>query len=179
MIQKIKQSFQQIATILKESYRGNSFTPSYRVVEVTEKDKGEYIATIQVLNKHVVFHTKPEDILKDDKLVDQFSPRDIRTLTYLGYLGINSPKYTVLAKRLSENADKTLFALKEKGKKKIVTKSAQEIFSDNEMIKNLSATDAHEIGYTVATETITEEKRQKEQLKKQLGDKDQTGKQGA
>lgn len=37
---------------------------------------------IQLINKSITLYTKPEENLKDDK----FSPYDIRTLTYLGYL---------------------------------------------------------------------------------------------
>jgi len=52
---------------------------------VDESDDKEYIVTIQIINKSVTFRMKPEEILAKDALVDQFSPRDIRTLTYLGY----------------------------------------------------------------------------------------------
>lgn len=167
MMKKFKSSMRKLAKIYKESKEKLSYSPVYKVVEIIETDRGNYTATIQLINKNVIFHSKPEDILKDDHLVDQFSPRDIRTLTYLGYLGINSPKYTILAKRLSENADKTVFALRERGKKKVVTKSAQEIFSDKNVLKSMSASDAHDIGYTVASETFIAEKRQKEALKQQ------------
>lgn len=166
MMKKLKSSMRTLAKIYKESTARSSYIPAYKVVELAEKEPGSYIATIQVINKNVVFHSKPEDILKDDRLVDQFSARDIRTLTYLGYLGINSPKYTILAKRLSENADKTIFALRERGNKKVVTKSAQEIFSDKNVLKSLSATDAHDVGFTVASDAVVKEKHLKESLKR-------------
>lgn len=145
-----------------------TYTPIYRIVEILEKEQGEYSVKVQIINKNAVFHMKPEDILKDDNLVDQFSPREIRALTYLGYLGINSPKYTILAKRLSENSDGTIFALKKRGGKKVVSKSAHEIFQDKEVLSSLSATDAHDVGYTVAHESAIKEKRQKEALKQQF-----------
>ena len=80
-----------------------TYKPTYRIAEVTESEEKDYIVIIQIINKSVTFRMKPEEILAKDSLVDQFSPRDIRTLTYLGYLGVNSPKFEILAKRLSEN----------------------------------------------------------------------------
>jgi len=73
------------------------------------------MVTIKVINKNISFTIKPDEILAKDSMVDLFSPRDVRTLTYLGYLGINSPKYKILARRLSENNDKTIFALQKRG----------------------------------------------------------------
>lgn len=74
---------------------------------------------IQIIGKATTFVAKPEELLMDDAIVDLFSPRDVRNLTYLGYLGINGPKYKILAQKLSEQADQTLFAILKKGEKNI------------------------------------------------------------
>lgn len=47
---------------------------------------------------------------------------------YLGYLGINSPKYKILAQRISED-NNIIFAIKKKGDKNIYTKTANEILA--------------------------------------------------
>ena len=74
-------------------YINNSsgYKPSYKLVEIFKNEDDEYIVHIQIINKKLVFYTKPQEILMDDEFVDQFSPRDIRTLTYLGYLSLNKP----------------------------------------------------------------------------------------
>ena len=106
--------------------------------------------------------------MANDHLVDQFSPRDIRALTYLGYLGVNGPKYKILAKKLSEN-EKITFVLKKKGEKKVFFKTADQIISETDIIPNLNSEDAKTIGYTVALEIVTNEKLQKETLLKEIG----------
>jgi len=114
---------------------------------------------IQVVGKSTTFKMQPEKILADDTMTNQFSPCDVRTLTYLGYLGINSPKYKILAKKLSEDNDKMIFAVHEKGSNKVETKTADQITADTEILKSLDQQDAHMVGYTVATEqTLSEEK---------------------
>jgi len=110
------------------------------------------------------FNAKPEDILADDDMVDRFSPRDVRSLTYLGYLGINSPQYSLLAKRLSENDDKLIFAIRKKGEAEVLIKSAHEITP--EILSQLPPTDAHTIGYVSASEHILKEEKEKQALKK-------------
>lgn len=149
-----------------------TYTPSLRLVDILKTADDEYIVTIQVINKNVISNCKPEEILANDHLVDQFSPRDIRTLTYLGYLGINAPKYKILAQRLSEENDRIIFALKKKGDKNIIINTADEILNKKEIMNSLHASDAQVIGYTVASESILSEKKEKNIIQQQQENKD-------
>src|SRR5262245_15657190 len=101
MLKRIQDFFKSISHMLSLASQKQTYTPAFRLIEIQKNESDEYIVMVQVINKNLTFHSKPEEILAKDDLVDQFSPRDIRTLTYLGYLEINSPKYTILAKRLS------------------------------------------------------------------------------
>jgi hypothetical protein len=167
--------FQEILSFIRKYFTQYTFTPLYRVIEIIENEDGEYITTIQIIKKNAVFNAKPEEILAKDNLVDLFSPRDIRTLTYLGYLGMNSPKYKILAKRLSENDDKFIFALKKKRSKKIITKTVDEITKEKEILDNLNSKDAHMVGYIAASESIHLEKTLKSHaLKKAKIDREET-----
>lgn len=145
-----------------------SYTPAYRLEKISQTETDEYIVTVQIINKAVVFQTKPEEILANDRLVDQFSPRDVRALTYIGYLSMNNPKYKILAQRLCEQQDKVLFALRKKGDKKVIIKTADEILKEKDILHSLHAQDAQTIGYTIATENMLDEKKQKNQLKNQI-----------
>ncbi|MFN7097691.1 MAG: hypothetical protein ACK4PR_09075 [Gammaproteobacteria bacterium] len=158
MLQKFNQILRTIKNNILEIRKHSSYSPGYRVVEIMQTEDDEYIATIQLVNKHITFDIKPEDILADNSMVDQFSPRDIRTLTYLGYLGINSPKYKILAQRLSQDNDKLCFALKKRGNKNIILKTAADILREQEILANLNPKDAHIVGYTIASESINSEK---------------------
>lgn len=159
----IYNKFKKLIAIFKKA----SYVPFYKLVEIIQEDDC-YKVMIQVVNRNLTFQASPEEILANDALVDQFSPRDIRALTYLGYLGINSPQYKILAKTLSINNDKIIFTLKKKGDKNILTKTANEILNEKNIISNLNSNDAQIIGYTVATESIMEEKRHKEEILKLL-----------
>lgn len=166
MWQKITNSIKFVYQTITKLKQIQTFTPHYRLVEINLTESNDYVATIQFLNKNLTFQITPEEILANDDMVDRFAPRDIRALTYLGYLSINSPKYKILAQRLSEKNDKVLFALQKKGQKQVVMKTADEILKEKEILRSLHAEDAHTIGYTVATESLLSEKKQKEDLKK-------------
>lgn len=140
------------------------YTPIYRIISVHKSNEDYHEVTVQIINENNAFNARPEEILADDNFVDLFSPRDVRTLTYLGYLEINSPKYKILAKRLSEEHDKTFFALKEKGKKNILVKTASDIHLEKEILRNLESHDAHIIGYTAASESIADEKNEMQKI---------------
>ena len=96
---------------------------------------------------------KPEDILSNNALVDGFTPRDIRALTYLGYLSINGPKYKVLGKKIFKD-NNLLFELQEKVSNHHIYKNADQINSDRNIINNLSPVDAKTIGYVLGSSSI-------------------------
>lgn len=162
MIKHIIHKMKNIVKFIKSESGKNIYKPLYKLVDILETD-GQHVAVIKLLNKNVTFNATPEEILANDNLVDQFSPRDIRALTYLGYLGINSPKYKILARKLCEN-EKINFIIQKKGEKKVVIKTAAEIVSESNFISDMNSEDAKTVGYTMAIEAVSEEKRQKEAL---------------
>jgi hypothetical protein len=141
-----------------------SYTPTHRVINIEQDEKSDYIISIQLIGKNFVQKVSPEELLADDQMVNRFSPTDIRTLTYLGYLDINSPKYKILAKRLSKNHDQTLFALQKKGEKKYSVLTANEITKQEGMITSLSQEEAYMLGVTSAHEQQTTFEKQKKAL---------------
>lgn len=155
-------------TTLKQIFAPSEHNrPTHRVVHIEQNKTGDYQATVQVIGKGSTFKIKPETILADDRMTNQFSPCDIRTLTYLGYLGINSPKYKILARQLSETSDKMIFSIQKKGSDEVSNKTADEISTDAEILKSLDQKDAHDVGYARATEQNLAEEKQKLLLRKQ------------
>jgi hypothetical protein len=145
-----------------------TYKPFYRIGSIEKNKQGDYEIVIQLIGKAMTFKMKPEEILADDSMTDKFSPLDVRALTYLGYLEINSPKYKILAKKLSEANDQMLFALRKKGDKTLQFKTAAEISQDKEILKQIDQQDAHMVGFTAASEAIITEKSEKEKLLKQI-----------
>lgn len=152
-INLVKQCFYKANTL-------TSYIPTYRVIEITQEND-DYVAIIQMIGKNIVFRSKPEDILASDEFVDQFSPQDIRALTYYGYLSISKPNYKILSQRLSKNSEKLVFALRKHNDPKIFIKSASEINGNKDILKNLSPIDANIIGYSAASESFNLEKYRK------------------
>lgn len=138
--------------------------PKYRVVEIFKDDDDTYSALLQIINKNATFYAKPEEILADNNFVDCLSPRDVRTLTYLGYLSLNQPQYKILAQRLSEKSE--VFVMKKRGEKKPIIKTATEISKEMEMISKMNSQDAKTIGYAIANSEIKQEKLEKNEIKK-------------
>jgi len=165
LIKFLKRTFRLWRSLKKG---GQTYTPSHRVANIEKKPNGEYEITIQLIGKSIVQKIAPEKLLANDKMVNCFSPTDIRTLTYLGYLEMNSPKYKILAKRLSEAADQTLFAIQKKGEKKHRVVTANDISKDEEILKHLSQKDAHMVGLTTASEQHSLEEKQKKKLLKEI-----------
>jgi hypothetical protein len=162
MFNALRSGLRQFWQLIKESRK--QVMHQCRVIEI-EQDKHEnYIITVQLTNKSQIFKMKPEEILADDSLTDCFSQRDVRTLTYLGYLGINAPKYKILAKRLSEKDNRFVFAIKERGKDQPIVKTADELSQDDDIISSLNQKDAHMIGYTSAAEQNALEKAELKKL---------------
>lgn len=140
----------------------SDYLPVYRLVEIIKSETGEHKLVIQVVHKNITFTLKPEELLADDSIVDLFSPRDVRTLTYLGYLDVNSPKYKILAKKLTPS-NHVAFAVRRKSDQKILIKTPTEIMHEK-MLNNFDAADAQLVGFTAATESFALEKKQKNSL---------------
>lgn len=147
-----------------------SYKPRYRLLEIFKDDEDKFTALIQIVNKNATFHAKPEEILADDAFVDYLPPRDVRTLTYLGYLEINQPEYKILAQRLSIT-NSNIFVVKKRGDKKPIIKTAAEINQESEIILNMSASDAKTVGYALATSEFNQEKQEKLRITQELEDK--------
>jgi hypothetical protein len=162
-LQKILDRFKNFIIFIAESMN----THPYKIMTIQKTEEDDYIAIVQIKNKSCIVEMKPEEILADDRLTDSFSQRDIRTLTYLGYLGINSPKYKILAKRLSENDKNMVFAIKEKGKKKLLMTTAEEISANTALLGGLDQKDAHTVGYTSGSQSTLTEKEMMERLIKE------------
>lgn len=163
--QKFADMFKKSNELMKSANAMHRF--AYRVVDIEELEQGHYQVTVQVSGKSTVFKTTPSKLLADDNMVDQFSQRDIRALTYLGYHEIHSPKYHILATKHIKDQSQTVFAVKKRGEEEVMVKTAAELSSDKEIVSNLSQEQAHMLGFTSGTEQTSDEQRQMQELKKQ------------
>lgn len=162
MMKVIKKLFRDLKISIQNGRKQNTY--SCRIIAIEKDKKENYLVITQLTNKSEIIKMKPEEILADDKLTDCFSPRDVRTLTYLGYLGINTPKYKILAQRLSQTDNHLIFALQERSSDTPIIKTASEISMNDEILSSLHPKDAHRVGYLSASERETIEAEQKKKL---------------
>lgn len=141
-------------------------TARYRVIKIYQDKNLEYRVVLQVVNTNKIFKYKPEEILADDMFVDCLSPRDVRNLTYLGYLSINQPKFKILAQQFIDNS--SIFIVQKKGDKKPIVKTAKELSQEAETISKFDPIDAKTIGYAAASSEFHEEIAGIDELKKTL-----------
>lgn len=143
---KLTNIIKSFFAIIKTTREHDVFKRHFRVIEIINEGD-TYTVHIQLVNSSKTFFMKPEEILADDELVTQFSPLDVRTLTYLGYLGINGPKYKVLAQRIAEQGD-LVFVIKQKGNNDVILKTSKEIINDINLLKNMSSMDISSVAYS-------------------------------
>ncbi len=130
----------------------------HRIVEYTKKDNGEYEVSIQLIGKTITFKANPKDIMANDEMLESFSKKDIRALTYFACENIKEPQHEILGQKFIRTMNKFFFKLKHGKTGEEIEKSAEEISADPDLIKSLTPEDAHKIGYVTANEQIKKEK---------------------
>jgi hypothetical protein len=143
-------------TCIKTVFFTDKIVPLYKLADLTEDKDGDIIATIQVINSSTIFRSRPVEILENDNYVKSMNPIDVRTLTILGYEHKNRPQYQILAKRLAEKEN--YIVLKKYGSQESLFVTAEEI--DGEMLVQMSSSDAHDVGYMLASGQIKKELQQ-------------------
>lgn len=131
---------------------------SHRVVDYAKNEKGDYEISVQLIGKSLVFKAAPKEIMADDDMLESFSKKDIRLLTFLACEDIKELKHEILGQKFIRNMNKFFFKLKHGRTGEEMEKSAEEISADPNLIKSLRPEDAHKIGYVTANEQVKYEK---------------------
>lgn len=131
---------------------------AYRIVDQTIDKKGQHQLIIQIVGKSVTFKSTPQKILADDNIVEHFSRKDIRTITYLACQDLEKPKHRIILQEFCQKLNRLVFGVKNPKKDEVLRKMPSEISKDKELLKSLSQEDAHLVGYATATEQMIVEK---------------------
>lgn len=119
-----------------------------KIIDIKKNKLGENILNIQVTNKSTIFQCLPIEIISNDQLLEAFSKKDIRTITYLATQHTAKPKQVVVSHRFIDNFKKIICKIKNKNE--LVEKSLSEIVANKE-INDFGSEDAYRIGYLAAT----------------------------
>lgn len=140
-------------------------TETFRIADIKQNKNGEYTLQVQIIGKATFFECTPHEIVTNDHLLEGFSKKDIRAITFYATQKIKKPKYKILVQEFCENINKIVFKLGKQDSNEQINKTADEISLDKEMISKLNSEDAHLIGFTTAAETALREKAEMEKLR--------------
>ncbi len=121
----------------------------YRIIGLKSKQNK---LIIQLVGKSLIIELSPHEIVADDKLLEGFSKKDIRAITYLACEIIKKPKYKIIMQEFSEEYSEMKFQLKEVLGKTVITKSAIQILLDKDILTNMSNDDIKSISYMAGYE---------------------------
>jgi hypothetical protein len=140
----------------------------FRILSIEKNASDEYFFKIQLIGKSTVFDAAPRELAESDILLEGFSKKDVRIITYYATKEIAQPQYKVLVQEFEDKTHKTLFKLGRRGESSPLEKTAAQISLDKELLKQISQEDAHMVGYTTAMESMQKEKEAIKKLNCQL-----------
>ncbi len=124
----------------------------YRIVDVNQSPTGQLTILIQIIGKSTVIACTPQEIIENDRMIEGFSKKDIRAITYYAFEHKNKPRYKIVMQEFCEAFNKILFKIKKQNSLEIISKTAGQISLDKTLLNNLSQEDACCISYTAGYE---------------------------
>lgn len=143
MLKLVRNIFSKLKHIRAETVNMYTYKISHMVEEIYDVNDEKWVL-IRVVGKPTTFEMKPDEILANDDLTETFGPKDVRTLTYLGYHNMNDPKYKIISEKTAKGGEK-LYLVKQKGKDKIKPFKHEDMVSER-IRKNLGTNDAFRLG---------------------------------
>lgn len=126
--------------------------PIFRLINITKNKFNEEILHIQIANKAAIFQCKPSEIIPYDNLLDGFSKKDIRTITYLATKSKYRPTTHIVAQRFCDSLKRFLIKIKRKNTHVIEEISASTLSKNKAILNSLSQEEAHRVGFLSAME---------------------------
>lgn len=124
----------------------------YRIIEIKQSSKGQYKIIIQVIGKSSIIECSPQEIVADDQLLEGFSKKDIRMITYFACEQTKIPKYKITGQEFCAYTNSVVFKLRETENDYIVARTANQIMMDKDLTNALSQEDIKSISYMAGYE---------------------------
>jgi hypothetical protein len=157
-LKRISSILQYTGWLLKkyseQSYLQNDI---YRIAELKKSTHSDPLVLVQVIGKSVFLECTPQEILVDDKMLEGFSKKDIRAITYFACEEMRRPKFKIEVQEFCGRINRMIFRIKSKDDKE-VSKSASQILLDKEMVESLSKKDLTSVSYMAGYECSQNEK---------------------
>jgi hypothetical protein len=152
-LKKISEIFQYTGWLLRKySEQHNYQSDIYRIAEVKQLPSGENKIVIQVIGKSVFIECTPQELVVDDRMLEGFSKKNIRAITYFACEQVRKPKYKIVVQEFCEKLNKILFKLKIQNNDDAIKKSASQILLDKNLMDGLSREDIKSVSYIAGYE---------------------------
>ena len=133
-IKKVKDVFRKYK-LEKGSYR-------YSLVNVISRDDEIELHIILVGIKKQFLKLKPEEIINDDELLSEFSPCDVRAITYLSFQKyIKQEHYSLSIEKQYLNKGETIFTVKDINTNELFKIYAKKLYQDYNLLIRLCKKD--------------------------------------
>lgn len=133
----------------------------YRIIDIKEDNLKSPLLVVQVAGKANIFEVPPKEIAADDNMLEGFSKKDIRTITYLASKEDNThPEYKIIEQVICHESNTMSYKLQRITNNEIIAKSAQQISLDKTLVSGLKPEDAHSVGYVAGYESMLKEKQE-------------------
>lgn len=137
---------------------------AYRIVNQETNDKGHMRLVVQIVGKSITFKASPEELAADDQILERFSRKDVRTITYYACKEIKKPKARIIFQEFREKLNKMIFGIYHRDSQNVEERTSDQISLDKDLLNEMSQEEAHLVGYTTASEQILSEKEQIQKL---------------
>lgn len=141
-----------------QSLQQQPITDAYRIAAVCfNKDNSQCKLTIQVVGKNITFRCMPEEIVSDDQMMECFSRKDVRTITYYACQIIKKPKKRITFQACYSKLNRLIFGIEKHNHPILEKKTADQISLDNHLLGDLSQNDTHCVDYITACKPFTKD----------------------
>jgi len=129
----------------------------FEIVHIYECKKTGFTKAVIKLSERHVIEKNISDIILDNKFLDGFDKKTIRTLTYMATVERLKPDYSIVVQEMTDRVDEYLLEIKSKQSGNTFKKSPSEISRNKKLIDQFNPVEASRIGYMAGVhETVKE-----------------------
>ncbi|USQ13727.1 hypothetical protein J2N86_13790 [Legionella lytica] len=144
MVERISKNIslyaQKLRRILKK-YRLEKSKYRYSLLDVVSRSNKIELHVIIFGIKKQILKLTPEEILYDDELLSEFSPYDVRAITYLSFQKYIKQEYSLIIEKQYLNQGETIFSIKNTQTNASLNISAKKLYQDYDSLVSLSKKD--------------------------------------
>lgn len=151
-LKKFLSIFEYTAWFIKQYGEQLAQQNIYRIVEIKQSTLGRHKLCVQIIGKAAIIECTPEEIVTNDHMLEGFSKKDVRAITYFACEQIKKPKYKIVGQEFSGELNTILFKLKKWDSDEMILKTAGRIVLDIDFVNNLSTEDVRSISFAAGYE---------------------------